>query len=48
MKIRVLLLCMAGIAPAMAMTPNNEPIQPILPAQITDPAKVELGKQLFF
>ncbi|WP_235827320.1 cytochrome-c peroxidase [Pseudomonas abyssi] len=39
---------MAGIAPAMAMTPNNEPIQPILPAQITDPAKVELGKQLFF
>ncbi|MAC99083.1 cytochrome C biogenesis protein CcsA [Pseudomonas abyssi] len=45
---RVLLLCMAGIAPAMAMTPNNEPIQPILPAQITDPAKVELGKQLFF
>ena len=48
MKIHVLLLCMAGIAPAMAMTPNNEPIQPILPAQITDPAKVELGKQLFF
>ncbi|MEO1830638.1 MAG: cytochrome-c peroxidase [Pseudomonas sp.] len=50
MEIRVLLLCMAGIAPAMAMTmtPNNEPIQPILPAQITDPAKVELGKQLFF
>lgn len=50
MKIRLLLLCMAGIAPAMAMamTPNNEPIQPILPAQITDPAKVELGKQLFF
>ncbi len=35
-------------AHAWAMTPNNEPIQPILPAKITDPAKVELGKQLFF
>ncbi len=33
---------------AWAMTPSNEPIQPILPAKITDPAKVELGKQLFF
>ena len=33
---------------AWAMTPSNEPIQPILPAKVTDPAKVELGKQLFF
>lgn len=31
-----------------AMQPNNEPILPILPAKIADPAKVELGKQLFF
>ena len=33
---------------AWAMPPSNEPIQPILPAKVTDPAKVELGKQLFF
>lgn len=39
------LLCTGN---AWAMTPNNEPIQPILPAKITAPAKVELGKQLFF
>ena len=38
-------LCAAN---AWAMTPSNEPIQPILPAKITNPAKVELGKQLFF
>lgn len=39
-------LLLAGTA--WAMKPHNEPIQPILPAKITDPAKVELGKQLFF
>jgi len=33
---------------AWAAAPNNEPIQPIPPAQVADPAKVELGKQLFF
>lgn len=33
---------------ASAMTPNNEPIQPIEPAKISNPTKVELGKQLFF
>lgn len=33
---------------AWAVKPQNEPIQPIAPAKITDPAKVELGKQLFF
>ncbi len=33
---------------AWALKPNNEPIQPIEPAQIAEPAKVELGKQLFF
>jgi cytochrome c peroxidase len=27
---------------------EQEPIQPLEPAKITDPAKVELGKQLFF
>ena len=33
---------------AWAAVPINEPIQPIQPAKITDPAKVELGKQLWF
>ena len=35
-------------AQAWAAGPNNEPIQPIQPAKITNPAKVELGKQLWF
>lgn len=39
------LLCTVN---AWALTPNNEPIQPIVPAEITSPAKVDLGKQLFF
>jgi cytochrome c peroxidase len=33
---------------AWAALPGNEPIQPIEPAKITNPAKVELGKQLWF
>lgn len=33
---------------ALAIQPNNEPIKPIEPANITHAAKVELGKQLFF
>ena len=33
---------------AWALTPANEPISPIEPARIDNPAKVELGKQLFF
>lgn len=33
---------------AWANLPANEPVEPIAPAEITDPAKVELGKQLFF
>lgn len=47
---KTLVVC-AGLllsANALAMKPNNEPILPILPAKITDPGKVELGKQLFF
>ncbi len=31
-----------------AATPRQEPIQPIKPVEITNPAKVELGKMLFF
>ena len=39
-------LCLG--ASAWANLPANEPVEPIAPAEITDPAKVELGKQLFF
>src|SRR5690606_16437200 len=42
---------MAGLclgASAWAAVPDNEPVQFIAPAESTDPAKVELGKQLFF
>jgi len=44
-------LIAAGVllsANAWAAAPANEPIQPIQPAKIENPAKVELGKQLFF
>lgn len=42
-----------AIALAVAISPsaqagNNEPIQPIKPAKITNPALVELGKKLYF
>lgn len=37
-----------GFSVAAVAAPRNEPIQPIEPAQVTDAAKVELGKQLFF
>src|SRR5690554_1846207 len=37
-----------GFSVAAIAAPRNEPIQPIEPAAITDEAKVELGKQLFF
>lgn len=37
-----------GFSVAAIAAPRNEPIQPIEPAKITDEAKVELGKQLFF
>src|SRR5690554_4815847 len=37
-----------GVASAQAAKVRNEPIQPIEPAKIESPAKVELGKQLFF
>ena len=33
---------------AQAQKPRDEPIQPIEPAKVTDPAKVELGKKLWF
>lgn len=46
-KLTVLALSIGVSLSAMA-APRNEPIQPIEPAPITDEAKVELGKQLFF
>ena len=33
---------------AQAQKPRDEPIQPIEPAKVTDPAKVQLGKKLWF
>lgn len=38
----------ASSAVAVAATVRDEPIQPIKPATVTDPAKVELGKKLYF
>ncbi|MFN3581295.1 MAG: cytochrome-c peroxidase [Pseudomonas sp.] len=43
-----LLLCSGLITPALAERQTQEPIQPIEPAEITEPMKVELGKKLFF
>ena len=47
-KTLIVTASLLGAINVWAMTPSNEPIQPIMPAKITDPAKVELGKQLFF
>jgi len=50
-RIRVGLLAVAVAAVAgyaVAATVRDEPIQPIEPAKVTNPAMVELGKQLFF
>lgn len=35
-------------AEATTKQPRSEPVTPIQPAKVTEPAKVELGKQLFF
>ena len=44
----VLLALSLSVSAGAFAAPSNEPIQPIEPAKITNPAKVELGKQLFF
>jgi len=36
------------LIPTLAAAASDEPIQPIQPAVVTNPAAVELGKQLFF
>ena len=46
-KITVLALSISFATAALAAQ-RNEPLQPIEPAPVTDQAKVELGKQLFF
>lgn len=52
MKIKLLCLAVtAGLglsSAALADRTTSEPIQPIQEAEITEPAKVELGKKLFF
>ena len=47
-KLTTLALAISVSTAAIAAPRTNEPIQPIEPAKITDAAKVELGKQLFF
>ncbi len=48
LKLSLLALTVSMSAAAFAAPQANEPIQPIEPAVVTDQAKVELGKQLFF
>ena len=50
MKLRVLAaaVALASLPAAFAATVREEPIQPIEAAKIDSPAKVELGKKLFF
>ncbi len=38
----------AGLASQTSIAASQEPIQPIQPAKVTNPALVELGKQLYF
>ena len=47
MTVTVVVAGVTGAAFAVAQG-KDEPIQPIVPAKITNPAKVELGKKLFF
>ena len=51
MKMRVLVLSLltaVSVAVAAETTVKDEPIKPSEPAVVTDAAKVELGKKLFF
>lgn len=49
-KALTLLLALGCVSAAVLANqlPRNEPVKPIQPAVITDPAKVNLGKKLFF
>jgi cytochrome c peroxidase len=48
MSIRILAASIALAGVSFAASAMDEPIKPILPAQVTNPALVELGKKLFF
>lgn len=48
LRLSVLALTVSMSVAAFAAPQTNEPIQPIEPYAVTDQAKVELGKQLFF
>ncbi len=47
-KTLMLLALVAGALPVLAGEPLDEPIRPIQPATVTNPALVELGKKLYF
>jgi len=49
MRVRTLVICLSILgSSALASAAADEPIAPILPAKITNPAMVELGKKLYF
>jgi len=51
MKVKTLIATLVAVGlpvATWAAPPRNEPIQPIQPAKVTNPAKVELGKKLYF
>ncbi|MBS1142986.1 MAG: cytochrome c peroxidase [Proteobacteria bacterium] len=48
MKKQTLLACLIATSTSLALAATGEPIQPIPPAKITNPALVELGKKLYF
>ncbi|HMV04699.1 MAG TPA: cytochrome-c peroxidase [Accumulibacter sp.] len=49
MRVRTLVICLSMLGSyTLASAAADEPIQPIAPAKITNPAMVELGKKLYF
>ena len=48
MQTRILAACLALVVSGAAWAVIDEPIQPIQPAKVTNPALVELGKKLYF
>ncbi len=48
LRLSALLLSAGFMASASAASVRNEPVQPIIPYETASPAKVELGKKLFF
>jgi cytochrome c peroxidase len=48
MKARVVVACLAMLGSTVGWSAANEPIQPIQPIKVSNPALVELGKKLYF